>query len=92
MELASVIGVIANLLFGMKSFPQIVKCYKTKSTDGISIAMLLLDFGGNIGCTYYIYATVKFAVVFQYVNYFLATLWLVILFAMMFIYNRNKIT
>lgn len=86
---ACAIGAIANILFGMKSLPQVIKCYRTKSTKGISLAMLLFDFGGNIGCTYYIYSTVKFAVAFQYVNYFLATLWLVILFIMMFIYREK---
>jgi uncharacterized protein with PQ loop repeat len=86
---ACFIGMIANLLFGLKSLPQVIKCYKSKSTEGLSLPMLLFDFGGNIGCTYYIYSTVKFAVVFQYVNYALASLWLIILFIMMRRYSKN---
>jgi uncharacterized protein with PQ loop repeat len=89
-NIAYVVGAIANIAFGMKSLPQVVKCYKSKSTAGLSLPMLLLDFLGNIGCTYYIYATVKFAVYFQYVNYFLASLWLVILFVMMRKYKTPK--
>lgn len=90
MELASVVGIVANLMFGFKSLPQVIKCYRHKSTDGLSISMLLLDFGGNVGCTYYIYSTVKYEVVFQFINYGFASLWLVILFIMMFVYRENK--
>lgn len=89
MELANVIGIIANLMFGFKSLPQVIKCYRKRSTSGLSIPMLLLDFGGNIGCTYYIYSTVKYEVVFQFINYGFASLWLIILFVMMFLYRNN---
>ena len=85
-----IVGAMSNLLFGFKSLPQVIKSYKSKSVNGISPMMLVCDFGGNIGCTYYIYSTVKFAAYFQYVNYFFATLWLIVLFVMMFIYRDNK--
>ena len=86
----NIIGAAANIAFGIKSFPQIIKCYRKKSAKDISAGMLTLDFLGNVGCTYYIYSTVKYAVVFQYVNYALATLFLIILFIMMYIYRNNK--
>ena len=89
-SLAYIVGMIANILFGIKSVPQIIKCYKLKSTKDISLGMLLLDFGGNIGCTYYIYSTVGFEVIFQFVNYALATLFLIILFIMMIAYRDTK--
>ena len=89
MELPQIIGIIANVMFGIKSAPQCWKCWKRKSTSDLSLSMLLLDFGGNIGCTYYIYSTVKYEVVFQFVNYGLATLLLIILFIMMFVYRGN---
>lgn len=43
MELASVVGIVANLMFGFKSLPQVIKCCRHKSTDGLSISMLLVD-------------------------------------------------
>lgn len=88
-SIANIIGAAANLMFGIKSLPQVIKCYKAKSTKGVSLTMLILDFLGNIGCTYYIYSTVKFAVVFQYMNYFLASLWLIVLFIMMVVYKNS---
>ena len=91
MELANVIGIIANLMFGFKSLPQVIKTYHTKDVSSLSVAMLLLDFGGNIGCTYYIYSTVKYEVVFQFINYGFASLWLIILFVMMFLYRNNNV-
>ena len=85
-----VIGALSNLLFGLKSLPQVLKCYKQKSTNGLSLTMILCDFGGNIGCSYYLYSTVKFAVVFQYINYALATIWLIVLLIQMIVYRKNN--
>lgn len=83
------LGMIGNLLFGVKSFPQIVTCYKQKSTSGISKWMLLLDFGGNTLCAAFIYGTTGFTLWPQFVNYFCATLFLLILFTMTFLYRNN---
>ena len=83
------IGALSNLLFGLKSLPQVVKCYKQKSAEGLSITMILFDFGGNLGCTYYLYSTVKFAVVYQYLNYSLATVWLIVLLVQMRLYRKH---
>lgn len=90
MEFHQIIGIIANIMFGIKSAPQCLKCYKNKSAKELSTPMLILDFGGNIGCTYYIYSTVHYEVVFQFINYGLATLFLVVLFVMKFIYRNNS--
>ena len=86
-----IIGALSNLLFGLKSLPQVVKCYKQKSTNGLSLAMILCDFGGNLGCSYYLYSTVGFAVIFQYINYALATIWLIVLIVQMVVYKKKKI-
>lgn len=88
-DLAFIAGMVGNLLFGVKSAPQVVKCYKSKSTDGLSLPMLLLDFGGNILCAYYIFANTGVKLFWQYINYGLATFLLIILFIMMFKYRRN---
>lgn len=90
MELPQIIGIIANIMFGIKSAPQCWKCWKRKSTSDLSLPMLLLDFGGNIGCTYYIYSTVKYEVIFQFINYGLASFFLIVLFIMMISFRNNK--
>lgn len=87
MEFAVIIGAIGNILFGFKSLPQVLKCYKKKSTDGLSLGMILADFGGNIACTYYIYKIVGFEIWWQFVNYGFATLFLIILLIMTRIYK-----
>lgn len=83
------IGLAGNLLFGFKSLWQIIDCYKRKSTSGLSRGMLLADFGGNIACALFIHLTTGFRLWPQFVNYGFATLWLIILFIMMFIYKGN---
>lgn len=87
-SLAYLIGTIGNLLFGFKSLFQVVKCYKSRSTDGLSFGMLGFDFLGNTCCAYFIFATTGFTLWPQFVNYFFATLFLIILFIMIFIYKK----
>ena len=84
------IGMAGNLLFGIKSFPQVVSCYKRKSTSGVSPWMLILDFFGNTLCASFIFMTTGFKLWPQFVNYFCATLLLIVLFVMMFLYRENK--
>ena len=86
-NLAFIAGMLGNLLFGVKSAPQVIKCYKSKSTRGLSSPMLLLDFGGNTLCEYYIFSNTGMRLFWQYINYGLATLLLTILFVMMFKYK-----
>ena len=91
LSLSFICGLVGNILFGLKSIFQVIKCYRSKSTDGLSIGMLLADFGGNICCTYYIFFNAGFKLFWQYVNYGIATLLLIVLFIMMYIYrDRNK--
>jgi uncharacterized protein with PQ loop repeat len=82
------IGVAGNILFGVKSLPQIIESYKSKSVNGVSTAMLVADFLGNTCCAYFIFATTGFVLWPQFLNYFLATLFLIILFIMKIIYRR----
>lgn len=91
-NLAFIAGMLGNLLFGVKSAPQVIKCYKSKSTKGLSLPMLLLDFGGNTLCAYYIFANTGTKLFWQYINYGLATLLLVVLFIMAFMYRDNNDT
>lgn len=90
MELSFIAGMIGNLLFGVKSAPQALKCYRTKSTDGLSLSMLLLDFGGNSLCAYYIFANTGAKLFWQYINYGLATSFLIALFIMMITYSKKS--
>ena len=87
-SLAYLIGTLGNLLFGFKSLFQVIKCYKSKSTDGLSFGMLCSDFLGNTCCAYFIFATTGFTLWPQFVNYFFATLFLIVLFIMMFTYKK----
>lgn len=82
------IGIAGNLLFGVKSLPQIIVSFKHKDVSGVSISMLFLDFLGNLACAYFIFATTGFTLWPQFVNYFFATLFLIILFIMIFIYKK----
>ena len=81
------IGMLGNLLFGVKSLFQVIDCFKRKSTNGLSTLMLMFDFGGNVLCALFIYCTTGFVLWPQFVNYFLATLFLILLFFMKSIYR-----
>lgn len=87
---AYIIGTLGNLLFGFKSLFQVIQCWRKKSCLGLSKGMLVADFGGNLACAYFIHATTGFKLWPQFVNYGCATLWLIILFVMMFVYDRPK--
>lgn len=88
MGIATLLGIIGNISFGFKSLSQVIKCYKAKSTSGLSSIMIIMDFIGNISCTLYIFLETGFTVYWQFVNYGLATLFLVILIIMKFIYKN----
>lgn len=90
-DLAFIAGMLGNLLFGVKSAPQVLKCYRAKSTHGLSLPMLLLDFGGNTLCAYYIFANTGVKLFWQYINYGLATAFLITLFVMMIVYRNNDV-
>lgn len=90
MELTYLIGTLGNLLFGFKSVFQVIECYKTKSVKGLSFGMLVADMGGNLACAYFIFTTTGFTLWPQFVNYFFATFWLIVLFIMMLIYRDRK--
>lgn len=87
---AFVCGALGNILFGFKSVFQVIKCYKNKSTKGLSPLMCAADFGGNVACAYYIFSNTGMKLFWQYINYSFATLWLIILFVMIFVYKDNK--
>lgn len=87
---AFVCGALGNILFGFKSLFQVIKCFRTKSTDGLSPLMLLFDFGGNVACAYYIFSNTGMKLFWQYINYGCATLWLIILFIMIIKYRGNS--
>ena len=82
------LGTLGNLLFGVKSLFQVIQCYRRKSTEGLSLLMLITDFLGNTLCAYFIFETTGFRLWPQFVNYSLASLWLVILFGMMVMYKH----
>lgn len=85
--IASIIG---NIAFGFKSLSQVIKCIRSRSVYGISPLMLILDFIGNIGCGYSIYMTTGFTLWPQFVNYFCATLFLIILFVLLATFGKKK--
>lgn len=82
-------GLIGNLAFAFKSSFQVKNCYKTKSTAGLSLGMIIFDFIGNICCATYIWGTTGFTVWLQFVNYGFATLFLIILLIMKLKYKSK---
>jgi len=82
------LGTLGNLLFGVKSLFQVIQCYRRKSTEGLSLLMLITDFLGNTLCAYFIFATTGFKLWPQFLNYALASLWLIILFGMTVVYKH----
>lgn len=84
------IGTIGNLLFGVKSLFQVIHCYRTKSTNGLSSLMLLFDLAGNLLCAIFIFGTTKFVLWPQFLNYSLATFFLIVLFCMKVVYRKKQ--
>ena len=86
--LVYIIGLLGNLLFGIKSLFQIIACIRNHSTEGLSLGMLVTDFLGNIFCASFIFLTTGFNLWPQFVNYFLSTLWLIILLLLVLHYKK----
>ena len=86
---AYIVGTLGNLLFGIKSLFQVIQCFRKKSCRGLSRGMLLADLGGNLACAYFIHATTGFVLWPQFVNYGLATFFLIVLFIMIFLYRKH---
>lgn len=86
-------GAIGNIFFGFKSIFQVIKNRKAKSTEGLSMGMIMSDFIGNICCAYYIYTGAGFELWFQFVNYGFATLFLFVLLYQKYKYKplKNKL-
>lgn len=88
--IALICGAVGNILFGFKSSFQIIKCFREHSTKGVSKMMLLFDLFGNIACAYYIFSNTGMKLFFQYINYGFATLFIIVLFVMMFLYRSKN--
>lgn len=82
-------GLVGNLAFAFKSSFQVVNCFKSKSTAGLSLGMIIFDFIGNMCCAAYIWGTTGFTVWLQFVNYGFATLFLIILLVMKYTYKTG---
>lgn len=84
----SVIGAIGNLFFGFKSLFQVKANRKAKAFN-CSLLMIFCDFIGNICCATYIAGTTGFwTLPWQFVNYSLATLFILILIGQYFKYKE----
>lgn len=81
------IGIAGNLLFGVKSLPQVIVSFKRKDVSGVSTLMLILDFLGNLACAYFIFATTGFTLWPQFINYGFAILFLIMLLIMIRVYK-----
>ena len=89
--LANIAGFIGAILFACKSFPQVIECWKNKSTNGLSRKMLLMDLGGNIfSALYVLYVSSKTGtwLISNLCNYGVATVFLIILFYLIFRFKR----
>lgn len=53
MKLSSILGWIATILFTACYIPQIIKTYKSKTVEGLSLWLLLISFVANIVALYY---------------------------------------
>lgn len=83
--LAIISGFIGAVLFACKSAPQVLECWKKKSTEGLSFKMLLMDFGGNIfSALYVLFVSISTGhwLISNLCNYFIASIFLIILFVL----------
>ena len=86
MELSQIVGWIATFLFTICYIPQIIKTYKTKTVEGLSFWLLLLQFMGNIIALWY--ATLIAQTPLQ-VKYVLALIFLSICLGLYMVVLRN---
>lgn len=86
----SIFGAIGNIFFGLKSSFQVYDNRKSKEFK-CSLLMILFDFIGNICCGTYIAGTTGFwTLPWQFVNYSLATLFILILLGQYFKYKPKR--
>lgn len=79
--------------FAINLFPQLIKCYKEKSADQISVGFIILAFMGNICSAVFVFYTNWKTGLWQipiYFNYGIATLLTIILSVMKYKYKKVK--
>ena len=88
-----IFGVIGAVAFAINLLPQLIKCYKEKSAEQISVGFLLLAFMGNICSAVFVFYTNYMTGLWQYpifFNYGVATILTTILSIMKWKYNKRK--
>jgi uncharacterized protein with PQ loop repeat len=72
-----IFGVIGAVAFAINLLPQLIKCYKEKSAEQISVGFLILAFMGNICSAVFVFYTNYMTGLLQYpifFNYGVATI------------------
>lgn len=88
-----IFGVIGAVAFAINLLPQLIKCYKEKSAEQISVGFLILAFMGNICSAVFVFYTNYMTGLWQYpifFNYGIATILTTILSIMKWKYNKRK--
>jgi uncharacterized protein with PQ loop repeat len=88
-----IFGVIGAVAFAINLLPQLIKCYKEKSAEQISVGFLILAFMGNICSAVFVFYTNYMTGLWQYpifFNYGVATILTTILSIMKWKYNKRK--
>lgn len=88
-----IFGVIGAVAFAINLLPQLIKCYKEKSAEQMSVGFLILAFMGNICSAVFVFYTNYMTGLWQYpifFNYGVATILTTILSIMKWKYNKRK--
>jgi len=88
-----IFGVVGAVAFAINLLPQLIKCYKEKSAEQISVGFLILAFMGNICSAVFVFYTNYMTGLWQYpifFNYGVATILTTILSIMKWKYNKRK--
>ena len=89
----TIVGYIGAISFAFCSGPQVIKSYKTKRTNDISLLFIILSITGNIcSATYILYTNLKanFYQWPQYLNYSVALSFVIVLLCLKLHYDRKN--
>lgn len=87
------LGLFGAGAFAINLFPQLIKCYKEKSAEQISVGFIILAFMGNICSAVFVFYTNWKTGLWQipiFFNYGIATLLTIILSVMKYKYRKVK--
>ena len=85
-DLAQTLGWVATILFSIMIIPQMIKTFRTKNTEGVSLLLFVIYLIANIIALIYAFMITQPPLIFKYEIAIMTTVFYIAIF---YVYSRN---